>query len=180
MIATAINTDDNHHHVDVAKLEDICFAEVNSDGTTDEWRNVPIVIGRLDSSVLSSPRDDDSHRSRVLVTQKSELITFEKLTECLFDRIKLDARPKKPEISKSKIERLERLIFGPPGLKDELKPCRDLIIGMAATSFDDSDQIHLGILKTIYVRLTNSSVYHRYGSHWETVGFQGRIYLYLE
>lgn len=71
------------------------------------------------------------------------------------------------------MERLERLIFGPPALKSDLRVCRDLVINLSQTPFDNNDMNHRNMLKTIYSRLTNSGVYHRYGSHWEMIGFQG-------
>lgn len=156
----------------VTSLEEINLEEVTTlTSSTDTAYCVPIVFERLDSSMLSATT------GRLILPQKNELITFDRFCESLFDKMRSESRmSKRPVSARSKIERLERLIFGPPALKPELKPCRDQLVEIAATSFDNSDPIQQTMLRTIYLRLTNSSVYHRYGPHWESIGFQGKLY----
>ena len=41
-------------------------------------------------------------------------------------------------------------------------------------SYYFKDPMHLSMLRTIYRQLTSTTVdFPRYGSHWETIGFQG-------
>jgi len=49
-----------------------------------------------------------------------------------------------------------------------------LIQATALIAFSNEDPLHLSMLRTIYRQLTSSTVdCPRYGSHWETIGFQG-------
>lgn len=165
----------------VTRLEDILFEENENEqedqnvrmdrgNEGNEWQQVPIVIGRLDSTLIPTPKE--AYRSMSI-----ELIDFDQLTESLFDRLMNAAlfsdRTNTSVNRAGKKISLERFLFGPERLKDELRPYRDLIVSLASTQFDNTNAIHCVLLKSVYLKLTNSSMYHRYGSHWELIGFQG-------
>lgn len=70
----------NNNTEPVIAIEDInlenSFTLTSAD--EDEWKNVPIVFERLDSSILNS-----SLNNRFYKSQKSELISFERFCENL-------------------------------------------------------------------------------------------------
>ncbi|XP_010000785.1 PREDICTED: ELMO domain-containing protein 3 [Chaetura pelagica] len=65
-------------------------------------------------------------------------------------------------------------LCSPPGLRPPLWAERELVLAMATCPLDDSQQVHLRILQTIFQQLTHSQLgCPRYGPHWEELGFQG-------
>ncbi|NWU32170.1 ELMD3 protein, partial [Dyaphorophyia castanea] len=70
---------------------------------------------------------------------------------------------------------LLRCLRGPPRLQPQLRGEQELALAMAQCALDDSEQVHMRILQTIYRQLTRSRLgCPRYGAHWEQLGFQGR------
>ncbi|NWU05085.1 ELMD3 protein, partial [Cephalopterus ornatus] len=70
---------------------------------------------------------------------------------------------------------LLRCLGGPPRLRTQLRGEQELALAMAQCALDDSEQVHMRILQTIYRQLTRSRLgCPRYGTHWEELGFQGR------
>ncbi|XP_062366493.1 ELMO domain-containing protein 3 isoform X1 [Cinclus cinclus] len=65
-------------------------------------------------------------------------------------------------------------LCGPPRLQPQLREEQELVLAMAHCALDDSVQVHMRILQTIYQQLTRSRLgCPRYGAHWEELGFQG-------
>ncbi|NWI84559.1 ELMD3 protein, partial [Pitta sordida] len=70
---------------------------------------------------------------------------------------------------------LLRCLRGHPRLRPQLRGERELALAMAQCALDDSEQVHMRILQTIYRQLSRSRLgCPRYGTHWEQLGFQGR------
>ncbi|XP_062366497.1 ELMO domain-containing protein 3 isoform X4 [Cinclus cinclus] len=64
-------------------------------------------------------------------------------------------------------------LCGPPRLQPQLREEQELVLAMAHCALDDSVQVHMRILQTIYQQLTRSRLgCPRYGAHWEELGFQ--------
>eukprot|EP00762_Andalucia_godoyi_P002571 ANDGO_03330.mRNA.1 ELMO domain-containing protein B len=64
----------------------------------------------------------------------------------------------------------------PPKLRSsELTEERLMVFCFARLAFDDSNVDHVRAIRTLYSRLTGTSTRQcpRFGSHWETIGFQG-------
>ncbi len=86
----------------------------------------------------------------------------------------------KPTIKHSGLSAVWYAMTGPPKIHERLKKDRDLIFTTALCPFDNLEAMHLMILQTIYKKLTATNLdCPRYGSHWESIGFQGEIEQYL-
>ena len=82
----------------------------------------------------------------------------------------------KPTIRHKGLARLWHVIAGPPKLHKRLKKDRDLIFTLGLCPFDNHEAMHIMILQTIYKKLTATNLdCPRYGSHWESIGFQGKF-----
>ncbi|XP_014783535.1 ELMO domain-containing protein 3 isoform X1 [Octopus bimaculoides] len=69
---------------------------------------------------------------------------------------------------------LSNFLFGPPKLSRNLLQSKEFVFCLAATTFDNQDQIHLKSLFAVYRNLTGRKMNcSRYGYHWEEIGFQG-------
>ncbi|XP_062310348.1 ELMO domain-containing protein 3 [Osmerus eperlanus] len=79
-----------------------------------------------------------------------------------------------PTVRRSGLAALTHFLFGPPRIHRELLEERDLVFAIAQCSLDNSQPVHMRVLQTVYKRLTGSRLdCPRYGTHWETIGFQG-------
>lgn len=159
------------------------FNNVNAD---DEWQNVPVIQGKVDYDHVEGNFNDQSinatsaiatidvsNTPSVISPQANQIsnLSFEILCTSLSELMQNEHI-----VSSSKHSSgfsIIRLIFGPPKLKNGIDKLLDEIYHLSSTSFNDQEETHLRMLKTIYSKLTNSPVYNRYGPHWESVGFQG-------
>ena len=65
-------------------------------------------------------------------------------------------------------------LFGPPKLHKDLLQERNFIFSVALHQFDNTNRVHVGILQTLYKKLTGRKIdCERFGAHWEEIGFQG-------
>jgi hypothetical protein len=98
-----------------------------------------------------------------------------------WQRIKnLDLRDEMKQVHKdlnSNMSLLDKLIKPcastkmPPALMSE----RDQIFAFAKVPFNNDDDMHFDMLRTIYIKFTdNYGVCPRFGSHWQQIGFQDR------
>lgn len=51
---------------------------------------------------------------------------------------------------------------------------RDQILAYSKVSFQNDNELHFDILRSIFIKLTGNYNCPRYGSHWEIIGFQGK------
>ncbi len=107
---------------------------------------------------------------------KSPTVTF---TEAMFHfkSANLDeyAASIKPTIKHSGLSAIWHVFTGPPKILERLRTDRDLIFTLALCPLDNLEAMHLMILQTIYKKLTATDLdCPRYGSHWESIGFQGK------
>lgn len=51
---------------------------------------------------------------------------------------------------------------------------RDQILAFAKVPFEDDNELHYEMLRSIFIKLTDNYNCPRYGPHWEIIGFQGR------
>ncbi|XP_053575428.1 ELMO domain-containing protein 3 [Bombina bombina] len=80
-----------------------------------------------------------------------------------------------PTVRRTGLSAFTHLLFGPPRLSRELHAERDLVLAIAQCPLDNSQQIHVRVLQTIYKKLTGARFdCPLYGSHWEQLGFQGK------
>uniref|UniRef100_K1QQE3 ELMO domain-containing protein 3 n=1 Tax=Magallana gigas TaxID=29159 RepID=K1QQE3_MAGGI len=87
----------------------------------------------------------------------------------------VDENDTKKKVEYHGFSKLKHFLFGPPKLHRDLHDERDRIFCIAASVLENSDQIHVRSLQTIYRSLTGSRFdCPRYGNHWEEIGFQGR------
>ncbi|XP_076317187.1 ELMO domain-containing protein 3-like isoform X3 [Tachypleus tridentatus] len=80
----------------------------------------------------------------------------------------------KPVIRRNGLSSIIHWLVGPPKLKVELVPERNLVFAVAQCPLDDKEDVHMQIVQTIFKCLTGQKMdCPRYGSHWEQIGFQG-------
>nr|XP_046242820.1 ELMO domain-containing protein 3 [Scatophagus argus]XP_046242821.1 ELMO domain-containing protein 3 [Scatophagus argus] len=79
-----------------------------------------------------------------------------------------------PTVRRTGLAAITHFLFGPPRLHRELLEERDLVFAIAQCHVDNSQSVHMRVLQTIYKRLIGSRLdCPRYGTHWESIGFQG-------
>lgn len=118
---------------------------------------------------------DASHPGQAKEINATSAITF---SEALQHFQTSDLNHLKAEITTSVhrtgFSALRHFLFGPPALNKELLNEKEMAFCIAASGFDNSNDIHARVLQTIYRTLTGSKFdCPRYGSHFEEIGFQG-------
>ena len=135
-----------------------------------EWDNVQTI------ELISGTDAGDISRQVKEPPRSSPLIPYEEAIEHLSfsDVLSIHRSSIQPTIPLSGFSSLFRVCFGPPRLPKNLEAERDFAFCIAQCAFDNSDEIHVRILQTIYKRLTGTRFdCPRFGSHWEQIGFQG-------
>lgn len=92
-----------------------------------------------------------------------------------FDSVDMKAYESKinPTVKRSRMASAFQSVIGQK-LHKSLVAERNLIFTLAMIQFENTDQIHLRILLTIFKTLTRRKIdCARFGSHWELIGFQG-------
>lgn len=134
----------------------------------DEWDKVQTIeAGFVD--------ENDTKKKESVVTNVP-LLSYYEMSEHLgtqdFSGVKDKIRT---SVEYHGFSKLKHFLFGPPKLHRDLHDERDRIFCIAASVLENSDQIHVRSLQTIYRSLTGSRFdCPRYGNHWEEIGFQGR------
>lgn len=64
-----------------------------------------------------------------------------------------------------------------PNWTPEMFEERETTFCIAQIQFNNADRVHTQILQTIYMKLTGAKMEcPRFGSHWEVIGFQGKMF----
>lgn len=163
----------------VSEIGDAVLKQVCENGTVsksahvqntveDEWDKV--------QTIEAGFVDENDPKKKENVVTNVPLLSYYEMSEHLgtqdFSGVKDKIRT---TVEYHGFSKLKHFLFGPPKLHRDLHEERDRIFCIAASVLDNSDQIHVRSLQTIYRSLTGSRFdCPRYGNHWEEIGFQGR------
>lgn len=138
--------------------------------TADEWSNVAEIV----PSFNSENRDGENGISNEDKTFQSPLVSISDVIQYLNSGV-LDAYiGQVGERPKSTWEMFYSCICSGPRLPGDIENAKQSILASALIPFQNDQQIHLSMLRSIYRQLTGSKVdCPRYGHHWEDIGFQG-------
>jgi len=140
----------------------------------EEWSNVTEVTAKFQNQ-----EDTEGDKEVILASPVTPLVTVDQVVEHLRrteDMETLLAQVKSPEPRGrgAVVRRLLCCLHRPRPLPPHQRLTVKLIQASALISFSNEDPLHLSMLRTIYRQLTSTTVdCPRYGSHWETIGFQG-------
>lgn len=163
----------------VSEIGDAVLKQVCENGTVsksahvqntveDEWDKV--------QTIEAGFVDENDPKKKENVVTNVPLLSYYEMSEHLgtqdFSGVKDKIRT---TVEYHGFSKLKHFLFGPPKLHRDLHEERDRIFCIAASVLDNSDQIHVRSLQTIYRSLTGSRFdCPRYGNHWKEIGFQGR------
>ncbi|XP_048745141.1 uncharacterized protein LOC125658086 [Ostrea edulis] len=133
----------------------------------DEWDKV--------QTIEAGFVDENETRKESVVTNLP-LLSFYEMSEHFGSQDFSGVKDKiRTSVERHGFSALKHFLFGPPKLHRDLHEERDRIFCIAASVLENSDQVHVRSLQTIYRSLTGSRFdCPRYGNHWEEIGFQGR------
>ncbi|XP_061178488.1 ELMO domain-containing protein 3-like [Saccostrea echinata] len=134
----------------------------------DEWDKVQTIeAGFVD--------ENDTRKKESVVTNAPMLSFFEMLEHFVSEDFSGVKDKIRTTVERHGFSALKYFLFGPPKLHKNLHEERDRIFCIAASVLENSNQIHIRSLQTIYRSLTGSRFdCPRFGNHWEEIGFQGR------
>ena len=147
---------------------------VPTDG--NEWTDVPVIEakfaepGQVQATVdaITQPAQQQSSTLLHFKVAWDKLTAGENISELS------DADTSSSQLARGGCYEFLKCLIDKADLDPRLSVSKGLIIKLTQTPFDNSNQVHLHILQTIYKKLTGSSIdCPRYGSHWELIGFQG-------
>jgi len=146
---------------------------VEFENAAEEWSNVTEVTAKFQN-------DDEGDKEEKEAPPVTPLVTVDIVIEHLRSMDEMESllgQVKSHEGGRGSGDVMRRLLCClrqsrplPPHQRLTVK----LIQATALIAFSNEDPLHLSMLRTIYRQLTSSTVdCPRYGSHWETIGFQG-------
>lgn len=143
----------------------------NSIPLEDEWSCVEtelIVPGKEQTSHLYTTQETTILKSEPVISF-DEALTYFKSTDMS------NVKPKiQQTVERHGISAWTHYFFGPPKLRNNLLPSKEMTFCMAATTFDNFNTVHVRSLLALYRNLTGDAIdCRRFGSHWEIIGFQG-------
>ena len=157
-------------------------SNTNDTEIVDEWSAVP----KIEFSDFSTqPNNNQQQSTAALINSKpntSHLVGFNYVNneftkmyltnEFLSQQARLNINNRNENF----FQKLVTNLFGPEKLRNEFKQTVDFIYLLASKQLDDNCLLHTQILITLYRKIIGTSIdCPRYGSHWETIGFQGRL-----
>ncbi|XP_062601459.1 uncharacterized protein LOC134263166 [Saccostrea cucullata] len=134
----------------------------------DEWDKV--------QTIEAGFVDENDTRKKESVVTNAPMLSFFEMSEHFVSQDFTGVKDKiRTTVERHGFSALKYFLFGPPKLHKNLHEERDRIFCIAASVLENSNQIHVRSLQTIYRSLTGSRFdCPRYGNHWEEIGFQGR------
>ncbi|KAK1943541.1 ELMO domain-containing protein 3 [Phytophthora citrophthora] len=169
-IEEELDGDDSEKEEGEATQQDVKSSRDESQDTdtkSDEWKEIKLVQHRQSHENSSSGLPSNSPEAATTVSYAQASDYFAK-TEDVMQHRDIIVAEDFPRNSCIRCLSRPRLTF--PGAIEE----RDRVFCIAATAFDAHNDIVVGILQTIYRKITKTSRdVPLIGRHWEDIGFQG-------
>jgi hypothetical protein len=149
----------------------------------DEWSVVPKFEAKYAISIDTENNNNIQHDVGSSPSTSSNLINFNNVYDEFLKLYLTNEFLNQVEPSKLNSNFLHKIVtnlFGPEKLRKEYIQNRDFIYLLATKQIDESCLLHTQILVSLYRKITGTLIdCPRYGTHWESIGFQGKHFLMI-